>query len=164
MTINYLGSISANDLPATFTKFFVEPVSVGFPSPANDYLESPIDLNQYLIKNGAATFLVRVSGDSMLDANIADQTTRAIVAALQKSDFQDNIDEVFKSVNPFTDSLERLNTALSDAKLLKTINDEFPKLGGALATLANQSIETVKSFVLLSGGIQNLQNLQKSHN
>ena len=73
MTINYLGSISANDLPATFTTFFVEPVSVGFPSPANDYLESPIDLNQYLIKNGAATFLVRVSGDSMLDANIADQ-------------------------------------------------------------------------------------------
>jgi len=97
------------------------------------------------------------------DANIADQTTRAIVAALQKSDFQDNIDEVFKSVNPFTDSLERLNTALSDAKLLKTINDEFPKLGGALATLANQSIETVKSFVLLSGGIQNLQNLQSGY-
>jgi DNA polymerase V len=46
---------------------------VGFPSPANDYLESPIDLNQYLIKNGAATFLIRVSGDSMINANIGDQ-------------------------------------------------------------------------------------------
>ena len=56
-----------------FTKFFLEPVSVGFPSPANDYLESPIDLNQYLIKNGAATFLIRVSGDSMIHANIGDQ-------------------------------------------------------------------------------------------
>ena len=30
MTINYLGSISADDLPATFTKFFLEPVSVVF--------------------------------------------------------------------------------------------------------------------------------------
>ena len=73
MTINYLGSISADDLPVIFTKFFLEPVSVGFPSPANDYLESPIDLNQYLIKNGAATFLIRVSGDSMIRANIGDQ-------------------------------------------------------------------------------------------
>jgi DNA polymerase V len=83
MTINYLGSISANDLPATFTKFFVEPVSVGFPSPANDYLESPIDLNQYLIKNGAATFLVRVSGDSMLNANIADQAILIVDRSLK---------------------------------------------------------------------------------
>ena len=83
MTINYLGSISANDLPATFTKFFVETVSVGFPSPANDYLESPIDLNQYLIKNGAATFLVRVSGDSMLDANIADQAILIVDRSLK---------------------------------------------------------------------------------
>ena len=83
MTINYLGSISANDLPATFTKFFVESVSVGFPSPANDYLESPIDLNQYLIKNGAATFLVRVSGDSMLDANIADQAILIVDRSLK---------------------------------------------------------------------------------
>jgi len=83
MAINYLGSISADDLPATFTKFFVEPVSVGFPSPANDYLESPIDLNQYLIKNGAATFLVRVSGDSMLDANIADQAILVVDRSLK---------------------------------------------------------------------------------
>ena len=83
MTIIYIGSISANDLPATFTKFFVEPVSVGFPSPANDYLESPIDLNQYLIKNGAATFLVRVSGDSMLNANIADQAILIVDRSLK---------------------------------------------------------------------------------
>ena len=83
MTINYIGSISANDLPATFTKFFVEPVSVGFPSPANDYLESPIDLNQYLIKNGAAAFLVRVSGDSMLNANIADQAILIVDRSLK---------------------------------------------------------------------------------
>ena len=83
MTINYLGLISANDLPANFTKFFVEPVSVGFPSPANDYLESPIDLNKYLIKNGAATFLVRVSGDSMLNANIADQAILIVDRSLK---------------------------------------------------------------------------------
>ena len=46
-------------------------------------LESPIDLNQYLIKNGAATFLVRVSGDSMLDANIADQAILIVDRSLK---------------------------------------------------------------------------------
>jgi DNA polymerase V len=83
MTINYLGSISADDLPATFTKFFLEPVSVGFPSPANDYLESPIDLNKYLIKNNVATFLIRVSGESMINANIGDQAILIVDRSLK---------------------------------------------------------------------------------
>jgi|TARA_B110000438_G_scaffold296352_1_gene340914 DNA polymerase V len=83
MTINYLGSISTDDLPTTFTKFFLESVSVGFPSPASDYLENPIDLNQYLIKNGAATFLVRVSGQSMINANIADQAILIVDRSLK---------------------------------------------------------------------------------
>ena len=87
MTINYIDSISADDLPATFTKFFVESVSVGFPSPANDYLESPIDLNRYLIKNNIATFLVRVSGDSMIDANIANQAILIVEYSLQISNY-----------------------------------------------------------------------------
>lgn len=47
-------------------------VSAGFPSPANDYLEGPIDLNQHLIRHPAATFFVRVSGDSMVGAGIHD--------------------------------------------------------------------------------------------
>lgn len=46
------------------------PVSAGFPSPAEDYLEGRLDLNKHLIKNPAATFFVRVSGESMKDAGI----------------------------------------------------------------------------------------------
>lgn len=45
-------------------------VSAGFPSPADDYLEGTLDLNEYLVKHPAATFFVRVSGDSMLNAGI----------------------------------------------------------------------------------------------
>ena len=37
----------------------------GFPSPADDYVESSIDLNEWLIKNRLATFIVEVNGDSM---------------------------------------------------------------------------------------------------
>jgi DNA polymerase V len=46
------------------------PVSAGFPSPADDYVEGRLDLNRYLVKHPAATFFVRVTGDSMIDAGI----------------------------------------------------------------------------------------------
>jgi DNA polymerase V len=49
---------------------FLVPVSAGFPSPAEDYMEGSLDLNKYLIKNPAATFFVKVSGNSMIDAGI----------------------------------------------------------------------------------------------
>ncbi len=45
-------------------------VAAGFPSPADDYLELTLDLNEYLIKHPAATFMVRAQGDSMHDAGI----------------------------------------------------------------------------------------------
>lgn len=41
-------------------------VSAGFPSPADGYVESNIDLNDWLIRNKLATYIVRVEGDSMV--------------------------------------------------------------------------------------------------
>ena len=41
-------------------------VAAGFPSPADDYIESRIDLNDVLIRHPSSTFFLRVSGDSML--------------------------------------------------------------------------------------------------
>lgn len=49
---------------------YYEYVSAGFPSPADDYMDKPLDLNAYLIKHPAATFIVRVEGESMLGASI----------------------------------------------------------------------------------------------
>lgn len=49
---------------------FVDRVAAGFPSPASDYIEQPLDLNNHLIKNPAATFFVRTEGDSMVGAGI----------------------------------------------------------------------------------------------
>jgi len=45
-------------------------VEAGFPSPADDHMERGIDLNEELIRNPAATFLIRVQGESMRDAGI----------------------------------------------------------------------------------------------
>ena len=49
---------------------FISSVSAGFPSPAEDYMDRKLDLNELLIKNPAATFFVRVEGDSMINAGI----------------------------------------------------------------------------------------------
>ena len=49
---------------------FLSPAACGFPSPAQDYVEQTIDLNQLCIEHPAATFYVRASGDSMLQAGI----------------------------------------------------------------------------------------------
>jgi len=49
---------------------FLGRLPAGFPSPADDYIEGKLDLNRHLIKHPAATFFVRVSGDSMTGAGI----------------------------------------------------------------------------------------------
>ena len=43
----------------------------GFPSPAEDYIDQRLDLHEHLIKNPAATYFIRVRGDSMRGAGIA---------------------------------------------------------------------------------------------
>mgnify|MGYP006428267049 CR=1 FL=1 len=51
---------------------FLSRVQAGFPSPADDYVETGLDLNEYLIERPTSTFFVRVRGDSMTEAGIAD--------------------------------------------------------------------------------------------
>ena len=48
-------------------------VSAGFPSPADDYTEENIDLNEHLISNPYSTFFLRVKGESMINAGIKDK-------------------------------------------------------------------------------------------
>jgi DNA polymerase V len=45
-------------------------IECGFPSPATDYVESNLNLHEFLVKKPAATFFVRAKGDSMIGAGI----------------------------------------------------------------------------------------------
>lgn len=45
-------------------------VAAGFPSPADDHLDQSLNLHDYLVEHPAATFFVRVEGDSMIGAGI----------------------------------------------------------------------------------------------
>ncbi|MCK4917150.1 MAG: translesion error-prone DNA polymerase V autoproteolytic subunit [Candidatus Omnitrophica bacterium] len=49
---------------------FAASISAGFPSPADDFIDRKLDLNEFLIKHPASTFFVKVEGDSMIGAGI----------------------------------------------------------------------------------------------
>ncbi|GAA0685462.1 MULTISPECIES: translesion error-prone DNA polymerase V autoproteolytic subunit [Marinobacterium] len=49
---------------------FLDRVPAGFPSPAQDYIEKTLDLNDLCIRHPAATYFVRAEGDSMIEAGI----------------------------------------------------------------------------------------------
>lgn len=63
-----------------------ERVAAGFPSPADDYAASGLDLNRELIKNPASTFYARVSGLSMIDEGINDGDLLVIDKSLEPYD------------------------------------------------------------------------------
>lgn len=51
---------------------FSDLVPCGFPSPAADYVEQRIDLNELLIHHPSSTYFVKAAGDSMIDGGISD--------------------------------------------------------------------------------------------
>lgn len=63
-----------------------ERVAAGFPSPAEDYASTGLDLNRELIKNPASTFYARVSGLSMVDEGINDGDLLVIDKSIEPYD------------------------------------------------------------------------------
>lgn len=65
---------------------FLDRVAAGFPSPAADYMEERINLNSTLIKHPDSTYMLRVEGNSMIDANINDGDVVIVDSALVAKD------------------------------------------------------------------------------
>ncbi len=81
MEINAPGRSNACRLP-----LFLTAVPAGFPSPADDYIERRLDLNAYLIRHPAATFFVRVTGDSMVEDGIHSGDLLIVDRSLEPAD------------------------------------------------------------------------------
>jgi len=65
---------------------FLSRVEAGFPSPADDYVETALDLNDLLIKRESSTFFVRASGGSMTEAGIHNGDVMIVDRALEPED------------------------------------------------------------------------------
>lgn len=66
--------------------FFDTGISAGFPSPADDFKEQRLSLDEELVKNKEATFYARVSGQSMIGAGIEDNDLLVIDRSLEARD------------------------------------------------------------------------------
>jgi DNA polymerase V len=86
--MNYvMTKIYRPDLSTNLTcPLFISPVEAGFPSPAEDYIEGQLDLNKHLIKHPAATFFVRVTGKSMINAGIFPSDILIVDRSLEPAD------------------------------------------------------------------------------
>ncbi len=68
MSLQVLNNIKPSFLPLPF--LYTDKITAGFPSPASDYLESSLDLNEFLIKNPLATFFLKATSEAMRESGI----------------------------------------------------------------------------------------------
>lgn len=73
----------AAELSQQSLPLFTSKIQAGFPSPANDYIEKSLDLNELMIQNPAATFFARAQGKSMINAGILPGDILVINRALE---------------------------------------------------------------------------------
>lgn len=97
-----------------------EKVAAGFPSPAQDYVDKTLDMNEHLIKNEAATFVVKVASLSMRDAGI-EIDDELIVDRSIEAKHEDIVIALID--NEFT--VKRLMIEGDDNRWLKAENPEY---------------------------------------
>ena len=96
--------------------------SCGFPSPAEQYTHTPLDLNELLVKNPEATFFVRAEGESMINAGI--RNGDILVVDRSKEPVENSI--IIACVNnEFTVKYLHRN---EDGVILKSGNPEYPDI------------------------------------
>lgn len=77
---------AAEDPPRAQIPFMSSTVVAGFPSPAEQYVERPLDLNELLVARPAATYFVRAQGDSMEGAGIRSGDLLVVDRSLEPED------------------------------------------------------------------------------
>lgn len=65
---------------------YLAAVQAGFPSPADDFIDKTLDLNEYLVRHPAATFFVRVAGESMTGAGMHPGDVLVVDRAVEPAD------------------------------------------------------------------------------
>lgn len=102
---------------------YTSKVAAGLPTPAEDHIETHIDLHEYLIKEPQQTFLVRAKGESMLGAGIHDNDILVVDRTIPPTDGK----IVIAAVNGEL-TVKRLHKNQQGQLFLVPENDAFPIL------------------------------------
>lgn len=97
-------------------------IAAGFPSPAQDYIEGKLDLNEHLITHAASTFFVRVDGYSMMGAGILPDDILVVDRAIEASN-----NRIVIAIVDGELTVKRLNIEGDDYYLVPE-NEEFPSI------------------------------------
>lgn len=115
------GSVDFPVCSSNAVPFYSSTVRAGFPSPADDYIEDNLDLSQYLIKRPAATFIVRVSGDSMIKAGIFPGSLLVVDRSIKPTDGKIVIAALVGDL-----TVKRLSIKSNSVKLIAENDDYAP--------------------------------------
>lgn len=102
--------------------FYASKIKAGFASPAENYIQNKLSLDELLVNNPNTTYFVRVSGESMKDLNILDGDLLIVDASLTPK----NKSIVIASINNELLVKQYLNK--SGKIILKAANDDYPEI------------------------------------
>lgn len=138
---------------------FSDLVQCGFPSPAADYVEQRIDLNQLLIQHPSATYFVKASGDSMIDGGISDGDLLIVDSAITASHGDIVIAAVValnepyygnsasvKLLTPTQDSRDIINAATRSLDAIWQAGHRYQKAGVMLGDFFSQGVAQLNLF------------------
>lgn len=84
--VHLLGTFGGTKISDHSLPLYLQPVRAGFPSPADDFIDNRLDLNDYLVKHPAATFFVRAAGNAMSRAGITEGDILVVDRSLEPND------------------------------------------------------------------------------
>ena len=111
------GDIKDNLTPVPY---LLSRISAGFPSPADDYIENNLSLSELLIRNHLSTFLMKTSGDSMMDAGINDGDILVVDRSIEPKN-RDIVIAIFEG----NLTVKRLIFKTNDLVVLKSENTTY---------------------------------------
>ena len=117
MTVKIIGRLT-DEGETVLLSLYSDKVKAGFPSPASDYVQNRIDLNTLLIRHPAATYLVEVEGESMIDIGIYPNDILLVDRSLTAS----NKDIVIALVD---DGFAAKQLILGESIILRSLNADY---------------------------------------
>lgn len=125
---------------------------IGGDSPSDAYFSTVLNGQNVLSTGGGGIG----RSDEALKAALEGQAVRNLVAVLQKTDFADNLDALFDTANAASDTLERLNSVLEKANLVRYLNLNLNVFADNIRNLTLVSAESLDALIGAAGGTEQL--------